>query len=59
MLNALNEVFIADEAANALDGIKEEAVIQAIRNLAGKKTIITIAHRLTTLRDCDVIYVMD
>jgi ABC-type multidrug transport system fused ATPase/permease subunit len=53
------DVLIMDEATSALDGITEEAVIQAIRNLAGKKTIVTIAHRLTTLRDCDVIYVMD
>lgn len=52
-------VLIMDEATSALDGITEEAVIQAIRNLARKKTIITIAHRLTTLRDCDVIYVME
>lgn len=53
------DVLIMDEATSALDGITEEAVIQAIQNLAGQKTIITIAHRLTTLRDCDVIYVMD
>ncbi len=53
------EVLIMDEATSALDGITEEAVMQAIRNLAGRKTIITIAHRLTTLKDCDLIYVMD
>lgn len=53
------DVLIMDEATSALDGITEEAVIQAIRNLAGKKTIITIAHRLTTLKDCDLIYIMD
>ena len=54
-----SEVLIMDEATSALDGITEEAVIQAIHNLAGKKTIITIAHRLTTLKDCDLIYIMD
>lgn len=53
------EVLIMDEATSALDGITEEAVIQALHNLAGRKTIITIAHRLTTLKDCDVVYVMD
>jgi ABC-type multidrug transport system fused ATPase/permease subunit len=53
------EVLIMDEATSALDGVTEEGVIQAIRNLAGEKTIITIAHRLTTLKDSDVIYVMD
>lgn len=52
------DVLIMDEATSALDGVTEEAVIQAIRNLAGEKTIITIAHRLTTLKDCDQIYVM-
>jgi ATP-binding cassette, subfamily B, bacterial PglK len=53
------EVLIMDEATSALDGVTEEAVIQAIKNLNGMKTIITIAHRLTTLKDCDVIYVME
>jgi len=52
-------VLIMDEATSALDGITEEAIIQAIHDLAGKKTIVTIAHRLTTLRECDVIYVME
>lgn len=52
-------VLIMDEATSALDGVTEEVVIQAIRNLVGEKTIITIAHRLTTLKDCDLIYVMD
>jgi ATP-binding cassette, subfamily B, bacterial PglK len=53
------EVLIMDEATSSLDGITEEGVIQAIRNLTGQKTIITIAHRLTTLQDCDAIYIMD
>lgn len=52
-------VLIMDEATSALDGVTEEAVINAIRRLSGKKTIITIAHRLTTLKDCDVIYILD
>ncbi len=53
------EVLIMDEATSALDGVTEEAVIQAIRRLSGKKTIITIAHRLSTLKDCDLIYLME
>lgn len=53
------EVLIMDEATSSLDGITEHAVIQAISELAGKKTTITIAHRLTTLQECDMIYVMD
>ena len=52
-------VLIMDEATSALDGITEEAVMEALRTLSGEKTIITIAHRLTTVKDCDVIYLMD
>jgi ATP-binding cassette, subfamily B, bacterial PglK len=51
-------VLVMDEATSALDGITEQAVMEAIGALAGKKTIILIAHRLTTLKDCDAIYVM-
>jgi len=52
-------ILIMDEATSALDGITEEAVTEAIRALSGRKTLITIAHRLTTVKDCDVIYLMD
>ena len=50
---------VMDEATNALDGITEEAVMDALGALSGKKTIIMIAHRLTTVKDCDVIYIME
>ncbi|MDH3346929.1 MAG: ABC transporter ATP-binding protein/permease [Desulfobulbaceae bacterium] len=52
-------VLILDEATSALDGITEDVIIQAINGLANKKTIIMIAHRLSTLKECDVIYVLD
>jgi ABC-type multidrug transport system fused ATPase/permease subunit len=52
-------VLIMDEATSALDGVTEEAVMDAIRNLSRKKTIIMIAHRLTTVQDCDMIYLME
>jgi ABC-type multidrug transport system fused ATPase/permease subunit len=52
-------VLIMDEATSALDGITEEAVIEALRALAGKKTMLTIAHRLTTVKDCSIIYLID
>ena len=52
-------ILIMDEATNALDGITEEAVMEALGTLSGKKTIIIIAHRLTTVKDCDVIYIME
>jgi len=53
------EVLIMDEATSSLDGITEEAVIEALHTLSGKKTLITIAHRLTTVKECDVIYIME
>ena len=53
------DFLIMDEATNALDGITEEAVMDALGTLSGKKTIIMIAHRLTTVKDCDIIYIME
>jgi ABC-type multidrug transport system fused ATPase/permease subunit len=52
-------VLILDEATSALDGLTENAIMDAIRNLSHKKTIIMIAHRLTTVKYCDMIYLMD
>lgn len=52
------EVLILDEATSALDGITEEAVMDAIRELAGQKTILIIAHRLSTVLECDAIYLL-
>jgi ABC-type multidrug transport system fused ATPase/permease subunit len=49
-------VFIFDEATSALDAETERQVIEVIENLRGLKTLIVIAHRLTTIRNCDVIY---
>ena len=51
-------VLILDEATSALDGTTENEVFEAIDNIAQTKTLIIIAHRLTTVRNCDVIYVM-
>jgi ABC-type multidrug transport system fused ATPase/permease subunit len=50
------DVLILDEATSALDTATEEAVMQALEQFAGQKTIIMVAHRETTLRQCDVIY---
>lgn len=52
-------ILVMDEATSALDGITEDAVMDAVRALSRSKTIIMIAHRLTTVRECDVIYVLD
>lgn len=53
------QVLIMDEATSALDNITEKFVIQAIERLRGDRTIIMIAHRLTTVKNCDVIYLME
>lgn len=52
------QVLIMDEATSALDNITEKGVIRAIERLRGDKTIIMIAHRLTTVQNCDTIYMM-
>ncbi len=52
-------ILIMDEATSALDGVTEESVMDAVRGLSGKKTVILIAHRLTTVRDCDLIFQLD
>jgi ABC-type multidrug transport system fused ATPase/permease subunit len=53
------EILILDEATSALDGITEDAVMQAIQDLAHRKTIVLIAHRLRTVRHCDAIYLLE
>jgi len=53
------EVLIMDEATSALDNITEKQVMQAIEALMGERTIIMIAHRLTTVRNCDQLYLME
>jgi ABC-type multidrug transport system fused ATPase/permease subunit len=52
------DVLILDEATSALDGSTEAAVMDAIQNLSGQKTIVMIAHRLTTVRDCSRLYLL-
>jgi ATP-binding cassette subfamily C protein len=50
------DVLIMDEGTSALDSGTEQAVIAAIDALKGERTLIMIAHRLSTVRACDVIY---
>lgn len=50
------EVLVLDEATSALDNDTETAVMEAIDNLQGTKTILIIAHRLTTIRNADMIF---
>lgn len=50
------EILVLDEATSALDNETEKAVMQAIEYLYGKLTLLVIAHRLTTIEKCDVVY---
>lgn len=50
------EILVLDEATSALDNDTEAAVMEAVENLQGTKTMIIIAHRLTTIRNVDMIY---
>lgn len=52
------QVLIMDEATSSLDNITEKYVIEALEKLRGDRTVVIIAHRLTTVRNCDVIYLM-
>ena len=52
-------VLILDEATSALDNLTEQAVMEAVQNLNHEITIILIAHRLNTVKQCDQIYLLD
>ena len=49
-------VFIMDESTSALDNETEREIVKEIKLLKGKKTIIVIAHRHSTVQYCDLIY---
>lgn len=53
------EVLVFDEATSALDSLTEADVMDSINSLAHKKTIILIAHRINTLKNCDQILLLD
>lgn len=50
------DILVLDEATSALDNETETAVMESIDALQGTKTLIIVAHRLTTIRNCDKIY---
>lgn len=52
------EVLILDEATAALDNETEQLITTAINSLTGDKTLIIIAHRLTTIEQCNRVYLM-
>ncbi|MEL6208437.1 MAG: ATP-binding cassette domain-containing protein, partial [Pseudomonadota bacterium] len=53
------DLILFDEATSALDNLTEREVITAVEALPGDKTVLMIAHRLSTLRDCDRIIVLE
>ena len=53
------DVLVMDEATSALDNETESEIIREVKQLKGIKTVIVIAHRLTTLKYCDCIYRLD
>ncbi len=53
------EILVLDEATAALDQETEHLVSNAINSLAGRKTLIIIAHRLSTVKNCDCLYLLD
>lgn len=50
------KLLIFDEATSALDNETESAIMESINALHGKKTMVIIAHRLTTIEGCDMVY---
>jgi ATP-binding cassette, subfamily B, bacterial PglK len=53
------QILVLDEATSALDTATEEDVMFAVNTLIGNKTVIIVAHRLTTLSRCDKIYSLE
>jgi subfamily B ATP-binding cassette protein MsbA len=53
------QILIFDEATSALDTDSENKIQKSILNMIGKRTIVIIAHRLSTMRNCDYIYVLN
>lgn len=54
-----SKILLLDEATSALDNESQDEIKKAIHNLQKKCTIIIVAHRLTTVQDCDKIFVLD
>jgi len=51
-------IYLFDEATSALDSQSESVVQEALNRLSDGKTCISIAHRISTIKDCDVIFVI-
>ena len=53
------DVLVFDEATSALDGVTEEGVLRNIKDLSAGVTMVMIAHRISTVKECDQIFLMD
>ena len=53
------DVLVLDEATSALDNVTELAIMEAVNSISHSKTIIMIAHRLTTVENCDEIFLLE
>ncbi len=53
------QILIMDEATSALDNITEKYIVEEIEKLKGTRTVIIIAHRLTTVQNCDTIFYLE
>jgi ATP-binding cassette, subfamily B, bacterial PglK len=53
------KILILDEATSAMDSLTEKLIMDAINNLKKDTTIILIAHRLTTIKNCEKIFLID
>ena len=50
------EVDLLDEATSSLDDETEKAVMDAVIGFQGNKTMLIVAHRLSTIEHCDIVY---
>lgn len=53
------QVLVFDEATSALDGITERRIMEDIHRFVGRMTVVLVAHRLATVKACDVIYLLE
>jgi subfamily B ATP-binding cassette protein MsbA len=52
-------IIVMDEPTSALDPLHEQLIIETLKNIKGKRTLILVSHRLSTVADCDQIFVME